>query len=518
MSDPAGKSRAARRPPRPKGGSRSKPGPPAASQKPAAPRDWTRQFLDLVGVIVVVINADQTIRVISRKGCEVLGYLESELLGQNWFDMCVPERIRPEVKSLFEELMRGGAGLTESHYVNPVLTRGGGERLIAWQNTVLVRPDGTLEGTLSSGEDITDQKTREDSLRSREAELQAIVDTAVDGIITIDERGRLRSFNTAATRLFGYRPEEVIGKNVSMLMPAPDSAHHDDYLRNYHQTGDAKIIGIGREVYGKRKDGTTFPLYLSVSETRLPDRLLFTGIVHDMTAFRQMQQQLMQAKNLAAIGEMAATVAHEIKNPLAGISGAIHVLRDTLQGDDPRRDIMGEILEQVRRLDETVRQLLMLSKPWKPSKQNCELRNLVRQISSVAEEDQQYSHIRFIFEGEERLHAQVDPTMLQQVLLNLIQNSAQAIQGQGQITFTFERDGNSPRILVTDSGPGVAPEIRDRLFRPFVTTKAHGTGLGLAICKKILEAHGGTISIESPPGAGAVVSLVFPRETAEKRP
>ncbi len=484
---------------------------PQSRPSPAqATEDRLHQILDLAGVIILIIDTQERIQLINRKGCEVLGYAESDLLGLNWFETCVPEPSRPQMRSLFQAAPADGGGPSQPWIEGPVVNRSGQERLIAWHRATLFGPHGKIEGTLGSGEDITEQRLREDSLKRREAELQAIVDTAVDGIITIDEKGLVQTFNSAATRLFGYQPQEIIGENISKLMPEPDKTHHDQYLANYLGTGSAKIIGIGREVHGKRKDGSVFPLYLSVSETRVPGRRVFTGIVHDLTAFKQMQEQLLQSRHLAMIGEMAATVAHEIKNPLAGIGGAIHVLRDTLEAGDARRDIMGEILDQVRRLDDTVRQLLMLSKPWKPSCQSCDLRALARQVCTFAEEEAQFSHVRFLFEGDEKLVAEVDSSLVQQVLLNLIQNSAQALTDTGRIIFSFRQTREAAEIEITDTGPGVSPEVQDRLFRPFVTTKAQGTGLGLPICKKIMEAHGGSISIVSRAGKGATVSLRFP--------
>ncbi len=475
-----------------------------------ATEERLRRIVDLADLVILVIDTQQRLELVNQKGCELLGYSESELVGRNWIDTCVPEGFRPRMRSLLLENPSSDGHPPRHRIEGPLVTRSGRERTIAWNLASLLDREGRIEATIVSGEDVTERRTRQESLERREAELEAIVDTAVDGIITIDEKGCVQSFNGAATRLFGYLPDEIVGENISLLMPEPDKSHHDGYLKSYLESGAAKIIGIGREVHGKRKDGSVFPLYLSVSETRVPGRRVFTGIVHDLTAFKLMQEQLLQARHLAMIGEMAATVAHEIKNPLAGIGGAIHVLRDTLDATDSRRDIMGEILDQVRRLDDTVRQLLMLSKPWKPSCQACDLRALARQVCTFAEEEEQFSHVRFLFEGDEKLVAEADSSLVQQVLLNLIQNSAQALTDTGRIIFNFRRTKETAEIDITDTGPGISPEIQDRLFRPFVTTKAQGTGLGLPICKKIVEAHGGSISIASRPGKGTTVSLRLP--------
>lgn len=473
--------------------------------------DWTQLYLDVAGVIILVINRDGRVRLINKKGCEVLGYEEEAIVGHNWFDRFLPEEDREVVRELFADILEQSGELPE-YFENSVITSDGSIKLIAWHNTVLRDSEGRVVGTLSSGEDITDRRRSEDALRRSEAQLRAIVDTAVDGIITIDDQGIVRSFNSAASRLFGYSPEEIIGLGVHHLMPEPDRSRHDDYVRNYLATGQAQVIGIGREVLARRKDGTTFPIYLAISEMKLSDKTYFAGIVHDLSEIKRMQEKVSQAQNLAAIGEMAATVAHEIKNPLAGISGAIQVLRDTLGHEDPRHQVMGEVLAQVQRLDDTVRQLLMLSKPWKPSRQKCDLRQLSEQICQFAQEQDHFDRVDFVFEGERTLDAPVDPTLFEQVLWNLLDNSSHAMPEGGAIRMRFNRTNGAARIQLDDTGLGIPSSVRPRLFQPFVTSKTHGTGLGLAICKKIMDAHQGHIRIECPSDGGTRVVLRFPQE------
>ncbi|MFQ5928654.1 MAG: nitrogen regulation protein NR(II) [Acidobacteriota bacterium] len=351
---------------------------------------------------------------------------------------------------------------------------------------------------------------REEALRRSEAEIRAILDTVVDGIITIDHKGTIQSFNPAAARIFGYSRDEAIGQNVTILMPEPDRSQHNEYVANYLRTGEAKIIGIGREVVGRRKDGTTFPLYIAVGEVHLGDQVKFTGIVRDLTDFKRMQEEVLHAQSLAAIGEMAASIAHEIKNPLAGISGAIEVLEETMAAGDPRREVMEEILGQVRRLDLTLRQLLMLSKPWKPETQLCDLRNLIKRVSTSAKEQETFVQVRFLFKGKNSVVAPIDPSLFEQVLWNLFHNAAEAMPNGGEIRCTFGQKSGFATVRVADTGSGISPKAQQRLFRPFFTTKTRGTGLGLAICKKIVEAHGGSISISSEVGQGTQVTLSFP--------
>jgi two-component system sensor kinase FixL len=359
---------------------------------------------------------------------------------------------------------------------------------------------------------ITERERSQQALRRSEERIRAILDTVIDGIITIDERGIIESFNPGAVQIFGYNHDEVVGENIKILMPEPDHGHHDQYLSNYLRTGEKKIIGIGREVTGRRKDGTTFPVYIGVGETSSGERKMFTGIVRDLTEFKRLQDKILHTQNLAAIGEMAASIAHEIKNPLAGISGAIEVLLENMDGEDQRRSVMEEVLGQVKRLDDAVRQLLMLSKPWVPEKQVCDLRKIVAQLCATAEEQKPFQGIRFALQGETSAIAPVDPSFLEQVLWNLLHNAAEAMSDGGEICCAFEQNSDHVTLTVKDSGSGISEDHHDQLFRPFFTTKTRGTGLGLPICKKIMEAHQGSIAISSEADGGAEFILSFPKE------
>jgi len=338
--------------------------------------DSIKKYLNLADVIILVLGSDQKIHLINRKGCEILGYTEAQVLCKNWFDYFVPERLRESVRQVFFKVVSGELQQTE-FFENPVLTSSGEERMISWRNAVVRNQDGKITEILSTGEDVTVKRQTEKALKNSEATLRAILDTCVDGIITINQQGSILSFNPAAVRIFGYAPEEVIGRDVNVLMPDPYKGLHPGHIRRYLKTREPRIIGTGREVVGRRKDGNTFPLYLAVSAVNLSGNRMFTGIVRDLTDFKRMQNEIIQTQKLAAIGEMAASVGHEIKNPLAGISGAIEILKDTLSEDDSRHQVMADILTEVQRLDNTVRDLLAFSRPWNPETQLCNLQEIV---------------------------------------------------------------------------------------------------------------------------------------------
>jgi signal transduction histidine kinase len=222
-----------------------------------------------------------------------------------------------------------------------------------------------------------------------------------------------------------------------------------------------------------------------------------------------MQAELVRTHSLAALGEMAATVAHEVKNPLAAISGPLQILADDLPDGDPRKDLMKEIVGQIRRLDNTVRGLLAFSRPTTPSRQPILLSEFIDRIARTAMEHERGRGIRVRHEGPPDLVVPADPALLEQVFWNLFLNSAEAMKAGGEIVVRF-RDRGGLDVTVSDNGSGIPPEILQTVFRPFVTTKSSGTGLGLSHCRKIIEAHGGTISITSTPGQGTQVQFRLP--------
>ena len=212
--------------------------------------------------------------------------------------------------------------------------------------------------------DLSRRVAIEEALRKSEERVRSIVESAVDAIIVIDDRGAIQAFNPSAERLFGYRIGEVLGRNVNMLMPSPDRERHDGYLHHYLTTGEQKIIGIGREVTARRKDGTTFPVHLSVGEMKSDDgKRSFTGILHDLSDRVVLEQRLTEQKSLAKLGEMAAVVAHEVKNPIAGIRGALQVITSRMPADQRDRTILVDIITRLDGLNRIVQDMLMFARP-----------------------------------------------------------------------------------------------------------------------------------------------------------
>jgi two-component system sensor kinase FixL len=345
------------------------------------------------------------------------------------------------------------------------------------------------------------------------ARATAIIDAAVDGIIMIDAHGRIEAFNHAAERLFGYTIDEVLGRNVNVLMPSPYREEHDTYLARYLATGRAKIIGIGREVQGLRKDGTTFPLHLSVGEITIHGERKFTGILHDLTARVQMEGRLREQESLAKLGEMAAVIAHEIKNPLAGIRGAIQVFGGRMLQEGANTDILDEIVARIDALDRMMKDLLLFARPPEPKRAPIDLVPLVRTTVSLLSTDPAVRDVDIEVEGAAP-PVSADADMLRVAFQNLIINSAHAMQGKGSIRVAVESADTVCQIAFVDAGPGMPPDVRERIFRPFFTTKSRGSGLGLPTVKRLIEAHNGQISIDCPPSGGTTVVIRLPIGTA----
>jgi two-component system sensor kinase FixL len=346
--------------------------------------------------------------------------------------------------------------------------------------------------------------------RVAEARWRAVIDAAVDGIIVIDGHGIIEVFNPAAQRMFGYGEAEAVGQNVTLLMPEPDRSRHDAYLERHRETGDRRIIGTGRQVTGRRRDGHTFPIHLSVGEMLIDGAPHFTGIVRDLSSQVELEDRLREATSLARVGEMAAVIAHEVKNPLAAVRGAIQVLGGRLPTGTADADIVKEVIARIDALNDLVQDLLVFARPPQPKRVPVDLHGLLHTVSGWLTRDPAFAALQVTIAGD-ALPVQADPNLLTIVFQNLLINAAQAVQGRGVLRLRLYAPGPGWRgVEVADDGPGIPPEIRAALFRPFKTTKARGTGLGMATAKRLVELHEGRIAVECPE-RGTIVRVELPQ-------
>jgi two-component system sensor kinase FixL len=334
-------------------------------------------------------------------------------------------------------------------------------------------------------------------------------------MIVIDARGAIEAFNPAAERLFGYAERDIMGQNVNVLMPSPYKEQHDGYLARYLATGEKKIIGLGREVVGLRRDGSTFPVHLSVGEMSLHGDRKFVGTLHDLTARTAVEHQLREQTALAHLGEMAAVVAHEVKNPLAGIRGAIQIIGGRLPpGVDA--SIVTEIIGRIDALSEMMAGLLLFARPPAPRVGLVDINALVVATADLLSKDPMLRDLHVHVEGYAPA-VTADPSLLQIVFHNLLVNGAYAMQGKGQVRVSIRQVDSICLVTFADSGPGMPVEVREKIFTPFFTTKARGSGLGLPTSKRLVEAHKGRLLVDCPPAGGTRVTVELPLAPAPDR-
>lgn len=359
-----------------------------------------------------------------------------------------------------------------------------------------------------------------------EAHLRSILDTVPDAMVVIDERGTIHSFSKSAERLFGHSEQDVVGRNVSMLMPSPYRENHDQYLARYLHTGEKRIIGIGRIVLGERKDGSTFPMELAVGEVLSGGKRFFTGFIRDLTERQQterrlqeLQHELTHVARFTVMGEMASSIAHELNQPLAAatsyLSGARRILESGGKDTDLLREAITKATKQTLRIGQIIQRLRDFVSRGQTEHSVESLSKIVEEASAVAlvgaKERGVAVHMSLASEADSVL---ADRVQVQQVLLNLMRNAVEAMDGSPRRELRLSshaNDGDFVEIQVADTGRGIAEEIRTHLFQPFVTTKTHGMGVGLSICRTIVESHGGKIWSEPGVSGGTVFAFTLPR-------
>lgn len=354
---------------------------------------------------------------------------------------------------------------------------------------------------------------------------RAVIDNAHDAIIAIDAQGSVELFNPAAQRIFGYTSEEVLGRNVNMLMPEPYHGEHDGYLNNYLTTGTPRIIGTGREVEARHKDGTVFPIDLSIGEIRANTGRGFIGVIRDNTQrhhaeqrVRELNAELIHVSRLTAMGQLSSSLAHELNQPLTAIMNYTEAARHLIEAAGPAvpssvQDLLAKAVGQSDRAGQIIRRLRSFVEKTPTERNPEELNKVVTEASNLATIGARVDGIRVQFDLEADLPPiSVDKIQIQQVVVNLVRNAVEVLRTAERrellIGTTAREDGQE--VWVRDTGPGIPADIASKLFTPFVTSKKDGMGIGLSISRSIVEAHQGRLWMEPDPQGGTVFRFTIP--------
>ncbi len=362
-------------------------------------------------------------------------------------------------------------------------------------------------------------------LHADQTHLQSILATVPDAMVVIDEGGVMTSFSAAAERLFGWPASEAIGCNVRMLMPEPYRGDHDGYLARYFATGERRVIGLGRIVVGQRRDGSTFPMELSVGEARTGDTRFFTGFVRDLSErqeterrLQELQSELIHVSRLTAMEKMASALAHELNQPLSAIAsyvkGSFRLVKAEVIDRERLLDALERAREQALRAGDIIKRLRDFVAKGETERTLESLPRVVEEASLLAMVGAKEHRVHVSFDLDPALSpVLIDKVQVQQVVLNLIRNAidvlAESITRQVRVSVKASSE-DCAVVSVADTGPGLAPEIAPQLFQPFMTTKQQGMGVGLSISRSIVEAHGGRIWVDDNPDGGAIFSFSVP--------
>ncbi|MDD5435605.1 MAG: PAS domain S-box protein, partial [Nitrospira sp.] len=493
-------------------------------------KDKAEQYLNIAEVILVAMDDQARITLINRKGCQVLGYEYEELIGLDWFKVCVPPDEAEIVFGFFQRVISGEIKFFEYHE-NRVLTKNGDKRDIAWHNSVLTDKTGRIVGTLSSGEDITERKKAEEQLRL-DHQIMANIN---DGVCLIQASDGVIIFATRQfENMFGYKPGELIGKHVSVINAPTEK---EPRVTAEEITDELNKHGIWRgEVLNIKKDGTTFWCDASVSSftsERTGTGTVWVSVHRDITENKKLEDQLRHSQKMEAVGTLAGGVAHDFNNIMNVIIGYASLVMDNLETDSPLKEQIKEVLNAAERAAILTRRLLTFSRKQfvdvKPLNVNELILGLQKMLVRIIKEDIGL-HLDL---ADRRLAVMVDAGQIEQVLINLVSNAKDAMPEGGRLTIGtgleeiddeyvtahgYGKPGMYVLITVADTGQGMDAETKEKIFEPFFTTKGigAGTGLGLAISYQIIKNHNGYLKVYSEQGKGTTFKIWLPviEETA----
>lgn len=455
---------------------------------------------------IITTNQHGRITYISASSEETFGYQASEFLSKYAKDFYVGGEAQAKMIMQLLKEKDSIKNYEVQFYKND------GSKLYARLSAALIKDDkGKIIGTIGICDDISEHKKLVKKMRGQAQYLANIMADSADAIVSIDNDNIIKSWNKGAEQIFGYTSQEMIGHSFDRIVPKElmDKQELEKIKQEVYEKGFIRDY----ETYRIRKDGRK--IFVNITRTAIKDEkgdiLGSSAIIRDITKMKELQRKLIYSEKLVAIGRLAAALAHEVKNPLAGISGAVQIIGETLPKKDSRQEIIKEILRQTKRLDNTINHLLLYSKPRPLNKVYYNIHNLLDKVLIVLQQEPQMQKVKIVRCYDEKFtKAYIDPQQMEQVFINLIINSLQAMPRGGKLTITTSQQKNKQLISLADTGVGIPAGMVIDIFKPFYTTKHRGTGLGLNISYNIVKSHGGTLKVKSELGKGSVFTIVLP--------
>jgi PAS domain S-box-containing protein len=479
-------------------------------------RNRAQRFLDIAGAIIVALNREGEITLVNRRGSEILGYGEGELVGENWFRKCLPEQAGAEVSAIFRKVMDGEMELPAT-IEYPIMTKSGEVRLIAWQNSFVSDEEGNVIGKLSSGEDVTERTRQTEALTESEQRFRDLVESSLTGILIVQD-GEIVYRNPEQERLFGDFTPPMKVSHLKAIHPEDT----ERFLAMFEiiGSGTRKAVEMEFRYYYRNQTGKKRKLgwaYCRSSAIEFQGKKAVLVNVMDITRARELE--MVMKDRMTSLGRVAAGIAHEIRNPLSGINIYVNTLKKVVGGCEKHRaaeDIIAQVQSASGKIESVVRRALDFSRPGEPRFTQMDLNTAIEEAINLSSVSLRKSGIEIEKELSRDLPScYADGRLFEQVIVNLISNAAEAMMHESQpkrIRVTTSSENNTILVKVADNGPGVPPDMKDKVFDPFFTTKSENTGLGLSISNRIVIDHGGHMDIAESEWGGAEFVIELPRE------
>jgi two-component system, LuxR family, sensor kinase FixL len=473
---------------------------------------FLNNVFDGISEEIMVLDRDFTVHNVNRVMLERYGLEKNEVLGRRCFEVkqsCGAPCNRKEsdgcplsraikTESLVETTFRHENGEGQARQLSLIMY------------PLCIPGESQVKYFMEIARDETRYRNLIEELRTSQKRFRAILDTATNAVLSIDENHRITLFNNAAERIFGYSRDEVLGKDLGLLIP-PKYGDHSRYVQRFLESRESSVVGKTINLTALRKDGEEIPVELSLSFLEMEYGVTITAIITDITDRKRLEKKLLQSERLAAVGEAVAHVAHELKNPLMIIGGFTSQIRNTL-ADPKTLQKLDMILEEVSRVERLVGALGDFTKEYRLVRRQADVNSVLRDVVKVLGAAYPPENCALMEDLDLDLgEIMCDPDKLKQVFINIITNGIEAMGGEGVITITTQRISHGIEIQISDEGRGISEEDIQHIFEPFFTTRERGSGLGLAISYKIVQAHGGEITARNRPGRGATFVIRLPR-------